>query len=294
METALITIDTENQEKMEIVKQTFCKGASDLQFKFFIELANQIGADPFRREIFMVPRWDNTTKSMAMTPQVSIDYLRKNAGKSPNYAGQGEAEFGPEVISNGCKHPEWAVVPIFNKKFSQPIRVKALWIEFVSTTKSGDANAMWKKFPTVMLAKCSESQGLRRAFPEEIGGLDIPEETEHGNNVDIRVVEHNAEVLMPKKEETVTKEMMEEICSLLSVLNKEEGEMLKWAGVATIDEIPLGKGKVLISSLKSQVPPPIEETAEEIFEAESEILDMPKPAPKKKATAKKADALPFD
>ena len=36
------------------------------------------------------------------------------------------------------------------------------------------------------------------------------------------------------------------------------------------------------------------ESAEEIFEAESEILDMPKPAPKKKATAKKADALPFD
>lgn len=163
-------------EQIELLKQTYAKGASDIEFKMLFAVAQRVGADPFRKEIYLIPFWDTEARRMGRTPVVGIDWYRKQAGKSQNYAGQGETEFGPDANTNGCVHPEWAITPIFNHKFSQPIRVKCFWTEVAKISKEGSAVSNWKSMPHTMLAKCSEAQGIRKAFPEEVGGVYIEEE----------------------------------------------------------------------------------------------------------------------
>ena len=104
-----------------------------------------------------------------------IDGYRSQAESHPDYAGQDGPYWCGE---DGVWHDIWlakdppfaAKVGVFRKGFAQPIYEVALWAEYGSTRD------MWKKFPTVMIAKCAEARAIRKAFPERLGGTYIPEE----------------------------------------------------------------------------------------------------------------------
>jgi phage recombination protein Bet len=50
--------------------------------------------------------------------------------------------------------------------------------EAVARTKEGAVNSMWRKRARGQLAKCAEAGALRKAFPEELGGIYAAEEME--------------------------------------------------------------------------------------------------------------------
>jgi hypothetical protein len=52
----------------------------------------------------------------------------------------------------------------------------------VQKTKEGTATRFWQTMPHTMLAKCAEALAIRKAFPEDTGGLHIPEETHRMDN----------------------------------------------------------------------------------------------------------------
>ena len=89
-----------NKEKIELIKNTICKKATDEELKLFIHACQKTGLDPFMRQIFAVKRWDSSAKKEVMTIQTGIDGYRLIADRTGRYSPGKENEFGYEEDGN--------------------------------------------------------------------------------------------------------------------------------------------------------------------------------------------------
>ena len=113
-----------------------------------------------------------------------IAEARITAFRTGEFAGLSEPEFGPmvEVQFGNTTHqvPEWCQITAYRflngEKAGFPNR--EYFEEAASTTKDGSLNSMWTTRKRGQLAKCAEAGALRKAFPEELGGLSTVEETQ--------------------------------------------------------------------------------------------------------------------
>lgn len=155
-------------ERLELLKRTICKDATNDEFSLFIEVAKRSGLNPFARQIHAVKR------SGKMTIQTGIDGYRLIADRTGKYAGSDDPIFDNE------KQPTKATVTVY--KIVQGVRcaftATARWDEYYPGESQG---FMWKKMPCVMLGKCAESLALRKAFPAELSGLYTNEEMDQAD-----------------------------------------------------------------------------------------------------------------
>lgn len=163
-------------DKLDLLKRTICQGSTDDEFEMFVGVCRRTGLDPFARQIFAVKRWDNVNRRETMAIQVSIDGFRLIADRSGKYAGQ----LGPQWCGpDGQWHDVWlkdtppsaARVGVLRSDFKEPVWGIARWSEYAQFKRDGGLTAMWHRMGTNMLAKCAESLGLRKAFPQELGGV---------------------------------------------------------------------------------------------------------------------------
>ncbi len=171
----------DDEDRVALLADTLCHGASPAELELFLQVCRRTQLDPFARQIFAIKRWDSKARREVMTTQVSIDGFRLIAQRSGQYAGQlGPYWCGPdgewkEVWLSG-QPPAAAKTGILRHDFSEPVWGIARWDSYVQTDKSGNPTAMWRKMGDVMLAKCSEGNGLRKTFPAELSGLYTREE----------------------------------------------------------------------------------------------------------------------
>ena len=169
-------------EQTKIILDSYLSGAPPAEAMMLLEVAKRRRLDVFKRQIHFVSRWDSKKKCNVWAFQTSIDGYRAIAEDTGLYDGQDE----PEFVEEGTKLI-LARVRVYRKDISRPFVGVARFDEYVQLTQEGYPNAMWKKMPHGQLAKCAEALALRKAFPEELGGLYTDEEMEQAVHVEATV-----------------------------------------------------------------------------------------------------------
>lgn len=187
--TAVVQIGEKEftREQVQLLKDTICKGSTDDEFRFFLEVCRSKKLDPFAKQIHPVKRWDATLGREVMSFQTGIDGFRLIAQRTGEYAGQDEpmwcGEDGKWTNVWLLKQPPQAArATVYRKGFTKPMTRIALYREYVQTKKDGTPNSMWNKMPANQLHKCAEALSLRAAFPEELSGIYTNEEMGQADN----------------------------------------------------------------------------------------------------------------
>lgn len=199
--TALATASTNtgitmsNEKMFEMYRDVVAPGTNltATEFGWYVHYCQQRGFDPLGKEIYLVPRKskqpDGSYKTI-LTPQSSIDAFRKRATQSNAYEGQvGPFWCGPDGVWKDIwllkTPPTAAKVGVSRQGFREPAWGIALYSEYVQTDSSGRPTQFWTKMPANQLAKCAESLALRKAFPDQFGGVYTAEEMAQADIVDV-------------------------------------------------------------------------------------------------------------
>jgi phage recombination protein Bet len=188
------------EDKIQLLKNTVCKGADNNELQLFLHVCSRTGLDPFRNQIYAIKR--NTKDGARMTIQTGIDGFRLIAerteryspGKEPTYEydQQGKLISATSYIKKQTADGTW-----------HDVAGKAYWEEYAQVY-NGKPSQFWAKMPHVMLAKCAEAIALRKAFPGDFSGIYTTEEMAQAEPVEIvnTPFQENSEIIVEDKEMT--------------------------------------------------------------------------------------------
>jgi phage recombination protein Bet len=155
------------RDQLELIKQTVAAGATDAELKLYLFDCQRRGVHPLDRLIHF------TKRGGRYTPITSIDFLRGRAHDTGEMAGSDDVVFDKDARTASV------TVHRLNRGVRYAYTATARYNEYVPDPgPNGRGDVMWKRMPHVMLGKCAEALALRKAFPQQLGGLYVKEELE--------------------------------------------------------------------------------------------------------------------
>lgn len=208
-EGALVTAEQAEAIRTAL-KTSLYPGASDASVDMVLAYCEAARLDPMQKPVHIVPMWDGKANRMRDVVMPGIGLYRTNAARTGQFAGMTEPEFGPmitEVVGKReVTYPEWCKVTVYRQLPSGHIAeftAVEYWIEnyAIKGGKEQDQspNAMWSKRVRGQLAKCTQAQAIRMAFPEAVGAAPTAEEMEGKSIIEgeAHVVERKAQPELP-------------------------------------------------------------------------------------------------
>jgi phage recombination protein Bet len=164
-----------DHSKIDLLKNTICKGASDEEFKLFLHACQRTGLDPFMRQIYAVKRWDSAIKKETITIQTGIDGYRLIAERTGKYSPGREPTFTYGENGNLISATAYVKKQTADGTWHE-VAATAFYDEYCQKTKDGKPTRFWQQMAHTMLAKCAEALALRKAFPGDLSGIYTKEE----------------------------------------------------------------------------------------------------------------------
>jgi phage recombination protein Bet len=151
------------RDQLDLIKKTVAVGATDAELELFLFDCSRRGVHPLDRLIHF------TKRGGRYTPITSIDFLRGRAHDTGEMAGSDDVVFDKDART--------ATVTVYRltRGTRYAYSATARYTEYVPAPGQ---DHMWKRMPHVMLGKCAEALALRKAFPQQLGGLYVKEELE--------------------------------------------------------------------------------------------------------------------
>lgn len=160
---------------IEVIRRYAPPGTTPDELAHAAAVCERTKLDPVGRQVNLLRRGGR------LSVELTIDGLRTVAQRSEEYEGQ----IGPHWCAEDGKWvdvwlakvpPAAARVGVLRTGFREPLFAVAKWEEYAQAS-----GPMWKKMGSLMLAKCAEALALRRAFPQELGGLYTSEEMQQAD-----------------------------------------------------------------------------------------------------------------
>lgn len=163
-----------DQNKIDLIKNTVCRGATNDDLQIFLLVCQRTGLDPFMKQIYSIPRGGQRTI------QTSIDGLRLIAERTGKYSPGKESIYTYDDKKNLVSSTSY-VKKMTKDGTWHDISATAIYSEY----NPGGKNTFWSKMPHIMLAKCAEALALRKAFPAEMSGIYTKEEMDQAEPITI-------------------------------------------------------------------------------------------------------------
>jgi phage recombination protein Bet len=156
---------TKDSELKELIRKYICPTATDNELAIASGVIKSNNLDIWKREAYVV-KYGQSPAQVIVGYQV---YLKRanSTGLLNGYE-----------VDDGT--PGKATITIYRKDWDHPFK----WTVYEEEVSKGQST--WKTMPKFMLKKVAIAQGMRLAFPDEVGGLPyIPEEMGLGNSENI-------------------------------------------------------------------------------------------------------------
>lgn len=190
-----------NREKIDLIKQTVAKGATDLELELFLHACKRTGLDPLMKQIYAIKRWSQADSREVMSFQTGIDGYRLIADRTEKYMGSDE----PVFVLGADGFPDVATVTVYKLvggqkcAFTHSVR----WKEYVQLKKDGTPTSFWVKMPFGQLGKCAEAGALRKAFPAELGGIYTHDEMMQADTDSRKPLRTPSQILKEHEEQSI-------------------------------------------------------------------------------------------
>lgn len=158
------------------------ENVTEPELMMFMSLCKYQGLNPFVKDAYLIKYG-----TQAATIVVGKGALEKRAARCDKYKGfeagiivrteSGEIEnrTGTFYLPEEQLVGGWAKVYVDG--FAQPVEAAVALSEYIGRKKDGTINGQWTSKPATMIRKVAKAQALREAFPEDMAGMYVAEET---------------------------------------------------------------------------------------------------------------------
>jgi phage recombination protein Bet len=165
------------------------EGVTRAELQAFLHECQRRRLDPFTRQIYLIGRWDNQKKRKVYRSQTSIDGFRLIGRRAADDAKESiEYEDTLWCGPDGKWVDVWladeppAACKVVVLRNGKRFPATAKFASYVQTNNDGQMIGLWRKMPDGQIGKCTEALALRKAFPEELGGIYAEEEMAQADN----------------------------------------------------------------------------------------------------------------